>query len=57
MGWLGASELQVFSIRTEAVHELPIPWAQVGGSVAYGLAYSAAVLCVAVFVFQRRDVK
>ena len=48
---------EVFSIRTEAVHELPIPWAQVGGSVAYGLAYSAAVLCVAVFVFQRRDVK
>jgi ABC-type transport system involved in multi-copper enzyme maturation permease subunit len=48
---------ELFSIRSEAVHELPIPWDQVAGSAAYGLAYSAAVLCMAVFVFQRKDVK
>ena len=48
---------EVFSIRAEAVHELPIPWEQVTGSVVYGLAYTGAVLCIAMFVFQRRDVK
>ncbi|MEC8424994.1 MAG: ABC transporter permease [Myxococcota bacterium] len=48
---------ELFSIRSQAVHELPIPWEQVAGSVGYGLAYSAAVLCMAMFVFQRRDVR
>lgn len=54
--WL-LPNFEVFNIRALAVHELPIPWDQVGAAVGYGLAYSAAVLLVAVLVFERRDIK
>lgn len=48
---------EVFNLRMHAVHQLPIPWAQVGGAVAYGLGYTAAVLSLAVLIFQNRDVR
>jgi len=49
--------LDLFSLRVEAVHEQDIPWGRVWGAVGYGLAYTSAVLAVAVAVFQRRDLK
>lgn len=49
--------LEVFSLRVEAVHEQDIPWGRVWGAAGYGLAYTSAVLAVAVAVFQRRDLK
>lgn len=48
---------EVFNLRMHAVHQLPIPWAQVSGAVAYGLGYTAAVLAAAVLIFQHRDVR
>ena len=48
---------EVFNTRAAAVHELPIPWEQVGAATGYGLAYTAAVLAAAMLIFQRRDVK
>ena len=48
---------EMFNIRSHAVHELAIPWAQVWGSAAYGLCYTAGVLGVAMLVFERRDLK
>jgi Cu-processing system permease protein len=49
--------LEVFSLREVAVHELPIPWDHVLPAVAYGVGYTAAVLCVAMAVFHNRDLK
>lgn len=48
---------EMFNIRQYAVHELPIPWDQVMGSMAYGLCYTAGVLGLAMLVFERRDLK
>lgn len=48
---------ELLSIRSEAVNERAIPWDRVGGALAYGLAYTTAVLSLAVAVFQRRDLK
>ena len=48
---------EMFSIRSQAVHELPIPWDQVVGATAYGLCYTATVLALAMWVFERRDLK
>ena len=48
---------EMFNIRSHAVHELPIPWGQVWGASAYGLCYTAAVLGIAMLVFERRDLK
>lgn len=48
---------EVFSLRVEAVHHREIPWNRVWGGLAYGLAYTTAVLGVAMAVFQRRDLK
>jgi len=48
---------EVFNLREQAVHELPIPWEQVGYATLYGLGYTAAVLSAAVLIFQKRDVK
>ncbi len=48
---------EMFNIRSHAVHELPIPWSQVWGASAYGLCYTAAVLGIAMLVFERRDLK
>lgn len=49
--------LEVFNLRTEAVHGVAVRWSEVAWSSAYGLGYTAAVLCVAMMVFERRDFK
>ena len=52
--WL-LPNFEMFNIRDYAVHELPIPWDQVVGGGVYGLFYTAAVLGLAMAVFERRD--
>jgi len=54
--WL-LPNFEMFNIRDYAVHELPIPWDQVVGGSVYGLFYTAAVLGLAMVVFERRDLK
>lgn len=49
--------LELFNIRQEAVHGLSIPWSEVGYAAAYSGGYGLAVLCVAMWVFERRDFK
>lgn len=49
--------LAMFDVKAEVVHGIPVPWAQVAGAVGYGAAYSAAMLAVAIAIFQRRDFK
>ncbi len=48
---------EMFNIRAQAVHEMAIPWPVVVGGLGYGLMYSAGVLCCAMWVFERRDLK
>lgn len=47
----------VFSVHDLAVHNLPVPAGQALAAVAYGLGYTAAVLSLAVVVFNQRDFK
>lgn len=47
----------VFSVHDLAVHSLPVPVGQALSAVAYGVGYTAAVLAVAVVVFNQRDFK
>ena len=54
---IGVPNFELFNIRSHAVHELAIPWDQVSGAVAYGIFYTAAVLGLAMVVFERRDLK
>jgi ABC-type transport system involved in multi-copper enzyme maturation permease subunit len=48
---------EMFNLRSHAVHEMAIPWDQVWGATAYGVCYTAAVLGLAMLVFERRDLK
>ncbi len=48
---------EVFSIREEAVHHMPIPWGRLGSALAYGATYTSAVLLGAVMVFERKDIQ
>lgn len=50
-------DLDRFNLRTEAVHGIDVPAAELVHSTVYGLAYTAAVLAVAMMVFQKRDFK
>ena len=47
----------LFNLRAEAVHGIAVPAGEVLGAVAYGVGYTAAVLAVAMWVFDRRDFK
>ncbi len=49
--------LETFNLRTEAVHGIAVPWSELGWSCAYGFGYTAAVLAVAMMVFEKRDFK
>ncbi len=53
--YLVLPNLEHFNMRGELVHGLPVPWAQVGFAMLYGLAYTALVLLAATAVFERRD--
>lgn len=48
-------DLSALNRTIEAVHELPIPPAEVGYAVVMGLAWCLGFLLVAVVVFERRD--
>jgi len=48
---------ELFSLRVEAVNEQDIPWQRLWAAAGYGLAYTSAVLAVAVAVFRNRDLK
>ena len=50
-------DFSAFDVKTEVVHGLPVPAAYMATTAAYGLAYIAALLVVAVIVFSRRDFK
>lgn len=49
--------LSTFNIRAEAVHGVAVPTTEVLGAVGYGVGYTAAVLAIAMWVFERRDFK
>lgn len=49
--------LEQFNLRSEAVHGVAVRWSEVGWTTMYGLAYTVAVLGVAMMVFERRDFK
>ncbi len=49
--------LALFDVKAAVVHGLPIPVGQVAASVAYGGVYTAALLLLAIVIFQRRDFK
>lgn len=49
--------LALFDVKAEVVHGITIPVGQVTAAIGYGGAYSAAVLLLAVVIFQRRDFK
>jgi ABC-type transport system involved in multi-copper enzyme maturation permease subunit len=48
-------DLEAFNRTIEAVHGLPIPAAEVGWSIAMGIAWIIGFLLVAVMTFERRD--
>ena len=50
-------DLSAFDVKTEVVHGLPVTTGYLVTTTAYGLAYVAALLLVATFIFSRRDFK
>ena len=50
-------DLSAFDVKTEVVHGLHVPMGYLASTTAYGLAYVAALLLVATFIFSRRDFK
>jgi ABC-type transport system involved in multi-copper enzyme maturation permease subunit len=48
---------ELFNIREAAVHGREVPWERAWGALAYGLAYTAMILGLAVGVFNRKDIK
>lgn len=48
-------DLETFNLSIQAVHGLAISGAEVGWAILYGAAYSAALLVLATFIFERRD--
>lgn len=47
--------LERFNFKTEVVHDLSIPHAEIGVTVVYGLAYTALVLVLACVRFSHKD--
>ncbi len=52
--WL-LPNFEIFNVQPQTVHELPIALGYVLSATGYGLGYTAAVLALAVFIFQKRD--
>ena len=50
-------DFSAFDVKTAVVHGLPVQTGYLASTVAYGLAYIAAVLAVSVVIFLRRDFK
>ena len=49
--------LALFDVKAEVVHGVQVPPGQVVAAVGYGIAYSTAMLLLAMAIFQRRDFK
>ncbi len=49
--------LENFNLRLAVVYRLPLPADQIIFSIAYGLAYTIALLYIAVLIFERREFK
>lgn len=49
--------LALFDVKAEVVHGVAVRGGQVLAAVGYGVAYSAAVLSLAIAIFQQRDLK
>lgn len=49
--------LENFNLRLEVVYRLPLPAETIVFSIAYGLAYTTALLYIAVLIFERREFK
>ncbi len=54
--WL-LPNLSLFDAKARATYGIPVPAGEMAAAIVYGLAYSAALLCVASIVFSRRDFK
>jgi Cu-processing system permease protein len=50
-------DLESFNLTLEAVHGLPVAPSDVWMPVLYAAGYSAALLCLAALVFERRDLR
>jgi ABC-type transport system involved in multi-copper enzyme maturation permease subunit len=50
-------DLESFNLSLEAAHGLPISGGDVTLATLYGVAYSAALLVLAAFIFQKRDLE
>ncbi len=50
-------DLSAFDVKTEVVHGLPVTAGYLATTTAYGVAYVAALLLIATFIFSRRDFK
>jgi ABC-type transport system involved in multi-copper enzyme maturation permease subunit len=50
-------DFSAFDVKTAVVHALPVAPSYLITTVAYGLAYIAALLLVSTFIFARRDFK
>ncbi|MDE0884650.1 MAG: ABC transporter permease subunit [Myxococcota bacterium] len=50
-------DLETFNVSIQAVHGLPIPASEVAWAVLYGLAYTTALLSLAIYIFHRRDLE
>jgi Cu-processing system permease protein len=56
VSWL-LPNLALFDIKAEVVHGVPVPAGQVLAAIGYGIVYSAAMVSIAIAIFQRRDFK
>jgi ABC-type transport system involved in multi-copper enzyme maturation permease subunit len=63
LGWVlrGAyyvlPNLAPFDVKSQVVHAEPVAWGYIALTLAYGAAYVATVLVLAVWIFSRRDFK
>jgi len=48
-------DLEHFNVRTEVVHNLPLPGSLLLYAAGYGVVYAAFVLTLAILIFRRRD--
>lgn len=50
-------DLERLNYKAAAVHRLAVAWDAYAAALAYALVYTAMILCAAVLVFNRRDMK
>ena len=49
--------LEILNYKARVVHSIPIPWEEFFFSLLYGATYTALLLSVAIFIFNRRDIR